>query len=123
MRRGLTLFELLLVAGIMGILAASSAPFVARNISWFYEIARSETAINQLYDTGSVVARAISQDRSMLASFTINANTLSFDGNVLQTGVNATWTTETGLGGVVVFNLATVATPSETLRFVVLPIR
>jgi prepilin-type N-terminal cleavage/methylation domain-containing protein len=123
MRRGFTLFELMLVAAIIAILAASSAPFLARTVSWFYEVTTSETAINQLYDTGSVVSRALTQDQSLLASFTVSANTLSFDGKVIQSGVNANWTTRNDLGGVIVFNISTAAAASETLRFVVLPIR
>ena len=123
MKRGLTLFELMLVIGIIGILAASSAPFMARTISWFYEIARSETAINQLYDTGMVMTRAITQNQSLLASFTVDAGALKFDGKVIQEGISPSWSTKEDLGGVVVINLATTGNPSETLRFVVLPIR
>lgn len=123
MKRGFTLLEIMLVAGIIGILAASSAPFLARTISWFYEIARSETAVNQLYDTGMVMTRSISQDQSLLASFTVDAGVLKFDGRVIQEGVSSTWTTRNDLGGVVVINLATTGNPSESLRFVVLPVR
>ncbi len=123
MRRGITLFELMLVAGIIGILAASSAPFLARTISWFYEIARSETAVNQLFDTGMVMTRAITQDKTLLASFTVDAGVLKFDGRVIQEGVSSSWTTRDDLGGVVAINLTTTGDPSETLRFVVLPIR
>lgn len=123
MKRGITLLELMLVAGIIGILAASSAPFLARTISWFYEIARSETAVNQLFDTGMVMTRAISQDRSLLASFTVNAGVLSFGNRVIQEGVSSSWATHNNLGGVVVINLATTGNPSEALRFVVLPVR
>lgn len=123
MKRGITLLELLLVAGIIGILAASSAPFLARTISWFYEIARSETAVNQLFDTGMVMTRAITQDRSLLASFTVNAGALKFGDSVIQEGVSSSWSTHNDLGGVVSINLATTGDPSETLRFVVLPVR
>lgn len=123
MRRGLTLVEILMVTGVIAILAASSIPFMTRFIHWFYDSARSETAISQLYDTGTIVSRAITQNRSHLASFSLDANALAYDGKVLQNGVNASWNTLPAQGGVVIFNISTIAEPAESLRFVILPIR
>ena len=70
-----------------------------------------------------VVSRAITQDKALLANLSIAGNTLSYDGQILQTGVNATWNTESELGGVVIFNISTVAEPVESMRFVILPLR
>lgn len=123
MRNGLTLFELLLVAGIIGILAASSAPFMVRTINWFHDLSKSETAVNQLYDTGLLVTRALTQDKTAITKLALSGDTLQFDGKAIQTGVTASWETRNDLGGVVLFRISTVSEPVETLSFVALPIR
>ena len=118
---GMTLLELLLVAGIVSVMAASSAPFLTRIIGWYHDIVTSEVAISRIYDTGMVVSRAITQDSAMLASFTVSGTTLYFDGKPLQEGVSATFAN--GPNNSVLFRITSVASPSETLRFVILPIQ
>ena len=120
--KGLTLFELLVVTAIVAILAGSSAPFLARNITWFYDIAKDETAINELYDTGLAVSRAVSRDRNMVASFSIDADdNLRFGDIVLQERVDANF--DVISDDLVVFTISTIGPAEQRLRFLISPAR
>lgn len=120
MRKGVTLIELLLVVGVLAILAGSSAPYMVRTMSWFSDIAESESSVHELYNSGMIVSRAVTNTRNAIASFTISDGVFSYAGKVVQEGVEVAWNAA-GPNGTVIFRISTIGASPETLRFVILP--
>ncbi len=57
--RGLTMLELLLVVGIMGVFAASSAPYVMRTVGWMGQSLEMEQDYYRLYEASLLISRFV----------------------------------------------------------------
>ncbi|MDD3376312.1 MAG: type II secretion system protein [Candidatus Riflebacteria bacterium] len=81
MRHGMTILELLLVVGIVGIMAASGAPFVARSMGWVYEVQNSDHEFSRLYDASMILSRYIGQSGTDNVKY--ESKTIKIDGNTV----------------------------------------
>lgn len=115
--KGFTLFEILLVAAVILILAASSAPFVMRNISWFYDMSAAEAATIDLYNS----ANAIIANSQEIQNLNIDSgNNLMLGSIKLQENVE--WHNNVApykLGNLQVVTITSRGGVPQTLRFVV----
>jgi type II secretory pathway pseudopilin PulG len=57
--RGLTILELLLVVGIIGVFAASSAPYVMRSVGWMHQTSEIEQDFYRLYEATLLISRYV----------------------------------------------------------------
>lgn len=125
-KKAFTLFELLLVIAIVIILGASSAPFLARTVNWFYDVTKSDLAINDLYNTGIFVSRAVMRSSDLVASFTVSNDMLMFGNSIIQENVIATFTTVSELSGrpnLIKFEIFTTRQPIQKLNFLINPLK
>lgn len=81
MRNGMTLLELLLVIGIIGVVATSGAPFVARSMGWVYEVQNSDHEFSRLYDASMILSRYIGQSGTDDVKY--ESKTIKIDGNTV----------------------------------------
>lgn len=116
-KMGFTLFEILLVSAIILVLAASSAPFIVRNISWFYEMSAAESAMIDLYNSANVIIA----NSHNLGSLSIDSgNNLMLGGLKIQENVEwANGVSPYRSGNTQVIAISSRGRVPQTLRFVV----
>lgn len=93
MRNGMTLLELLLVIGIIGVVATSGAPFVARSMGWVYEVSNSDHEFSRLYDASMILSRYIGQSGHETVEHEIESGSIKIDGNTVIDNVTG-WSIE-----------------------------
>ena len=86
--RGLTMLELMLVVGIMGVFAASSAPYVMRSIGWMHQSFELEQDYYKLYEASLLISRYIGSGGN-LSAIQLVGNELKAEGSVLVRKVTA----------------------------------
>ncbi|MFZ2960087.1 MAG: hypothetical protein WA705_24665 [Candidatus Ozemobacteraceae bacterium] len=119
--RGFSLFEVMLMTALITILAVIGGTSLVNCMTWYFDMARAETSVNELFDTGLIMTRTVQQDKSQLASFTFSDQTLKYDGQVVHSGIDVA--TQTLSNGAIVIRLSSLGAASQTLRFVVNPLR
>ncbi|MBF0546417.1 MAG: hypothetical protein HQM08_18370 [Candidatus Riflebacteria bacterium] len=123
-KNGLTLTELALTAALIGILFATGGATLARSISYYYSMANSERAINELLDSGLLVTRTLEQG-APIASFPFSGGCLYYSSNgqnkLIQDNITGQIQIDSTNNNIIKVTLSSLIS-SETLNFVVNPL-